>query len=134
MLWENLNNQNGTIRWVCIYTCVYTHAYPHTGKIPFEAKLEHNSALLYYFLKWLLHTHTHTYTYILNKCFIYIYIYISNHYFQNRDTSSPKNSFSRNCTEAWVHLSDCLFLVLCLNLLTVAEAVVVFRSELSSLF
>ena len=86
MLWENLYIQNGTIRWVCIYTCVYTHAYPHTGKIPFEAKLEHNSALLYYFLKWFdyiyiythththTHTHMHTYTYILNKCFIYIYI------------------------------------------------------------
>ena len=63
-----------------------------------------------------------------------IHINISNHYFQNTDTSFPKYSFSRNCTKAWVHLSDCFFLVLCLNLLTVAEAVVVFRGELSSLF
>ena len=66
--------------------------------------------------------------------YIYININISNRYFQNTDKSFPKYSFSRNCTEAWVHLSDCLFLVLCLNLLTVAEAVVVFRSELPSLF
>ena len=87
--------------YMCVHTCISSYR-----KIPFEAKLEQNSALLYcYFLKWFTSSN----------------INFSNHYFQNTDTSFPKYSFSRNCTEAWVHLSDCFFLVLCLNLLTVAE-------------